>query len=52
VISFHAIGLRSLGLPRSLFAEIEKDSATPGAKSALPFAEITDDEIDSLFSHA
>ena len=36
----------------SAFAEIERESATPGATSSLPFSEITDEEIDSLFSPA
>ena len=36
----------------SAFAEIEKESESAGTKSSLPFSEITDEEIDSLFSHA
>jgi predicted regulator of Ras-like GTPase activity (Roadblock/LC7/MglB family) len=31
------------------FAEIERESQAPGAASSLPFSEITDEEIDSLF---
>jgi hypothetical protein len=31
------------------FAEIERESAVAGAASGLPFSEITDEEIDSLF---
>ena len=32
------------------FAEIEQDSANEGAGASLPFSEITDAEIESLFS--
>src|SRR5207249_5257130 len=32
------------------FAEIERESLLPSAGTALPFGEITDEEIDSLFS--
>jgi len=31
------------------FAEIERESESAGASSNLPFSEITDEEIDSLF---
>jgi len=34
----------------SAFAEIERDSKLSAAGDSLPFAEITDEEIDSLFS--
>ena len=34
----------------SAFAEVERDSKLSGAGDSLPFAEITDEEIDSLFS--
>ena len=34
----------------SAFAEVERESKLSGAGDSLPFAEITDEEIDSLFS--
>lgn len=34
----------------SAFAEIERESKSSAAGDSLPFAEITDEEIDSLFS--
>ena len=53
--SLGLVKLRSKQLSHELakaFIEIEKESASAGANSALGFTEITDEEIDSLFSPA
>ena len=53
--SLGLVKLRSKQISHELartFAEIEKDSIAASANSALEFAEITDEEIDSLFSPA
>src|SRR5262245_14141117 len=53
--SLGLVKLRSKQISQELaaaFAEIEKESENPGTKSSLPFSEITDEEIDSLFSPA
>jgi len=53
--SLGLVKLRSKQLSHELakaFIEIEKESALAGANSALGFTEITDEEIDSLFSPA
>ena len=34
----------------TIFAEVDRDSQESAATNSLPFAEITDEEIDSLFS--
>ena len=50
--SLGLVKLRSKQVSQELaaaFAEIERDSQLPGANTSLPFAEITDEEIDSLF---
>ena len=36
----------------STFAEIERESRVLAASNTMPFNEITDDEIDSLFSES
>ena len=51
--SLGLVKLRSKQISHELaraFAEIEKESVAPGATASLPFSEITDEEIDSLFS--
>src|SRR5207253_8970032 len=51
--SLGLVKLRSTQLAQELsatFAEIERESRAGAADSALPFGEITDEEIDSLFS--
>jgi predicted regulator of Ras-like GTPase activity (Roadblock/LC7/MglB family) len=53
--SLGLVKLRSKQISQELaatFAEIERESASQSVNSALPFSEITDEEIDSLFSHA
>jgi hypothetical protein len=53
--SLGLVKLRSKQLSHELakaFIEIEKESASASANSALGFTEITDEEIDSLFSPA
>ncbi|HKO34983.1 MAG TPA: roadblock/LC7 domain-containing protein [Pyrinomonadaceae bacterium] len=50
--SLGLVKLRSKQVSQELaaaFAEIERESQAPGAASILPFSEITDEEIDSLF---
>jgi predicted regulator of Ras-like GTPase activity (Roadblock/LC7/MglB family) len=50
--SLGLVKLRSKQISQELaaaFAEIERESQLPGGTSSLPFAEITDEEIDSLF---
>ncbi len=52
--SLGLVKLRSKQISQELaaaFAEIERESQLPGGTSSLPFAEITDEEIDSLFLH-
>ena len=51
--SLGLVKLRSKQISQELsatFAEIERESRAGAADSALPFGEITDEEIDSLFS--
>ena len=51
--SLGLVKLRSKQVSQELaatFAEIERDSLLTSAGTALPFGEITDEEIDSLFS--
>src|SRR2546428_5928172 len=50
--SLGLVKLRSKQISRELaaaFDEIERESQLTGGASSLPFAEITDEEIDSLF---
>jgi hypothetical protein len=50
--SLGLVKLRSKQVSQELanaFAEVERDSAHPTGGSSLPFNEITDEEIDSLF---
>ena len=50
--SLGLVKLRSKQVSQELaaaFAEIERESQAPGAAASLPFSEITDEEIDSLF---
>ena len=50
--SLGLVKLRSKQVSHELaaaFDEIQRDSELPGSHSSLPFAEITDEEIDSLF---
>jgi len=50
--SLGLVKLRSKQVSQELaaaFDEIERDSQLPGSSASLPFAEITDEEIDSLF---
>jgi len=50
--SLGLVKLRSKQISQELaaaFTEIERESQLPGGTSSLPFAEITDEEIDSLF---
>lgn len=52
--SLGLVKLRSKQISQELaraFAEIEKDSANETGGGSLPFSEITDAEIESLFSH-
>ena len=51
--SLGLVKLRSKQVSHELartFAEIERDSQSSSGESSLPFGEITDEEIDSLFS--
>lgn len=51
--SLGLVKLRSKQISQELataFAEIERDSQLSAANNSLPFSEITDEEIDSLFS--
>jgi predicted regulator of Ras-like GTPase activity (Roadblock/LC7/MglB family) len=51
--SLGLVKLRSKQVSQELaqaFAEVERDSQASAADGALPFGEITDEEIDSLFS--
>jgi len=52
--SLGLVKLRSKQISHELaraFAEIEQESLSPGARASLPFSEITDEEIESLFSN-
>jgi predicted regulator of Ras-like GTPase activity (Roadblock/LC7/MglB family) len=51
--SLGLVKLRSKQIAQELanaISEIERESQMPGAVDSLPFSEITDEEIDSLFS--
>lgn len=51
--SLGLVKLRSKQISHELaqaFAAIEQESDAPGARASLPFSEITDEEIESLFS--
>jgi hypothetical protein len=52
--SLGLVKLRSRQISQELamaFAEIERESQLAAANNSLPFSEITDEEIDSLFSN-